>query len=48
MLCEKELDNDSDYYNHCFIRLKEEEKSIDNLKIYVNKRYEEQQKKETN
>ena len=44
-LCGKELDNNSDYCSHCSTNLKKEDKAFENLQIYINKLYEEEQKK---
>ena len=47
-LCGKELDIDSDYCVNCSTKLKDEDKSLENLQIYINKIYEEQQNKKKN
>jgi len=43
--CRKEIDTTSDYCINSSTNLKEEDKAYQNLKIYVEKIYEEQQNK---
>ncbi|MFW9969693.1 MAG: ATP-binding protein [Candidatus Odinarchaeota archaeon] len=44
-LCGKELDNDSDYCNHCSTSLTNEDKAIEDFQKLINKLYKEQQNK---
>ncbi len=46
--CKKEIDSNSDYCINCSTNLKEDDKSFENLEMYINELYEEQQEKKKN